>query len=369
MNILINLSNLSGGGGGQVADSVISLLNEFPAHQFYVVYPTSLNYIAQKVSAYKNVDLINYNFPTKDWKSLFTGRNSFLDSIVNIKEIDVVLTLFGPMKWVPKCKHVVGFALAHLVLTDSPYFTRMPLKEKTKWKFKIHFMRYLFRRNGTVLFSENQFISEKLKSLYPHKRIFTITNNYNQVFDHPELQEECQLPQFNGFQLLDIASAGEHKNQKIAIETAKILKRKHPDFKFRFVFTIREIDFPSIPADIKKNFYFTGPVKINQCPYLYKQCDAEFQPTLLECFTATYPEAMKMRKPIITTDLEFSKSICRDAAMYYEADSPEAAAEAIYKVATDDNLRNELIRKGEKEINNFDTPLSRIEKLISICQS
>lgn len=37
-------------------------------------------------------------------------------------------------------------------------------------------------------------------------------------------------------------------------------------------------------------------------------------PSLLECFTATYPEAMRMERPIVTTDLAFAQGLCGEAA-------------------------------------------------------
>ena len=56
---------------------------------------------------------------------------------------------------------------------------------------------------------------------------------------------------------------------------------------------------------------------VENCPKLYNQADAMFLPTLLETFSASYPEAMKMERPILTSDLDFAKDICGDAALYF----------------------------------------------------
>ena len=164
--------------------------------------------------------------------------------------------------------------------------------------------------------------------------------------------------------MLDIAAYGPHKNQKIALDIAKILRKEHPKFKFRFVFTMKESEFPTIPSDLRDCFYFTGRVSIDQCPSLYEQCDAEFQPTLLECFTATYPEGMKMRTPIITTDLEFARGLCGEAALYYEPLSEGSAADAIYRLAKNDQLQQRLVANGEKQLKVFDTSSQRVAKII-----
>ena len=49
-----------------------------------------------------------------------------------------------------------------------------------------------------------------------------------------------------------------------------------------------------------------GPIKSAECPSLYSECDIMFFSTLLECFSASYAEAMIMKKPIITTDMGFA---------------------------------------------------------------
>lgn len=176
-----------------------------------------------------------------------------------------------------------------------------------------------------------------------------------------------QLPSFDGLTMLTLSSFNPHKNLPITIGIAKYLQEKYPSFNFRFVFTVKEKQFPNIPNELKDHFLFLGPVTINECPSLYEQCDLEFQPTLLECFTATYPEAMRMKKPIITTDLEFARGLCGDCAIYYDALSAEDAAEKIYSLASNVDKQNELISKGLLQLKKFDSYKDRSHKTIEAC--
>ena len=368
MTILINATNLSGGGGAQVADSFCRYLNEFENHNFIVLLSSALSKTGIIVSAYKNVEVIMYNYPSADLYSLITKRNTFLDSIVAINRVSCVLTLFGPMKWKPKCAHVCGFALAHVVSPDSPYYTRMSLKRRVKERLRSIFWAYIFRRSAECFYTENPLITEQLQSKFSNKKVYTITNTYNQIFQDRANWNWVDLPDFDGLQLLTVSSMGEHKNLQIAVEVAKILKKAHPTFRFRFVLTVNREEFPPIPHELIECFYFVGKVDISQCPSLYEQCDMEFQPTLLECFTATYPEAMIMRKPIITTDLGFAKSICGNAAVYYEPLSPESAAEAIFNTSSSAVLQNKLKEFGDIQINKFDNSHERAQKLIALCE-
>ena len=209
-------------------------------------------------------------------------------------------------------------------------------------------------------------ISIRVKDLLHCKRVDTVTNYYNQVFDQPENQNILKLPKFIGTTILTISNAYPHKNLPISLDVVQSLRKNHCDFKFRFVFTIDEKEFPTIPEELKNYFLFIGRVDISDCPSLYEQSDVVFQPTLLECFTATYPEAMRMRRPIVTTDLAFARGLCGDAAVYYDALSGDSAAEAIYKVATNDKFRSQLIENGTNQLRIFDDYYQRSEKLINI---
>ena len=152
------------------------------------------------------------------------------------------------------------------------------------------------------------------------------------------------------------------------VAAARYLRQAHPDFRFRFVLTVDASQL-AVPAELEAHFLRIGRVDIAECPSLYEQCDVMFQPTLLECFSATYPEAMRMRRPIVTTDIEFAHGLCGDAAVYYDALSPQAAAEAIYRVATERDLRARLVAAGTEQLKRFDTYTARAEKLIRLVET
>jgi glycosyltransferase involved in cell wall biosynthesis len=88
----------------------------------------------------------------------------------------------------------------------------------------------------------------------------------------------------------------------------------------------------------------------------------------MECFTATYPEAMRMDVPIVTTDMEFARGLCGDAACYYSAIDSTAAAEAIYKVATEKDYAVRLVANGKEQLKKFDNYEERADKLIGILE-
>ena len=368
MQILINATNLKAGGGLQVADSICCTLKNFPQHHFIVVLSSFLENTTRKIENFENVTVYTYTIQN-ELKTLIFQTNRFLDNLIKEKDIDIVLTIFGPSRWKPTCPHLCGFASAQLVLRDSPYYTQgLSLQNRIKETLRRWILTFYYKRCSTFFYTENPMISRLVEKLFKRSIVYTVTNYYNQVFNKTSDWIQYCLPTFKGITLLTISSAYLHKNLRIAIGVAKILKQEHPDFNFRFVFTITEEEYPEIPVDLREHFLFIGRVDIAECPSLYQQADIMFQPTLLECFTATYPEAMKMEVPIVTTDLEFSRGLCGEAAMYYDPLSAQDAAEAIYKVATNKALRTKLTDAGKQQLLTYDTYDQRAEKLIGILE-
>lgn len=365
MTILINASNLRGGGGLQVADSICRELFKYREHQFIVVLPLQLHELGETINGYPNVSaVLEYNLPITIGLIL-TGRDRILDTVVNDNKVGAVLTIFGPSKWRPKCFHLCGFAMPHIVINDSPYWAKISVVAKGKSAIRNFLMVRDFRRNADIIWTENEYISERVRQKFPKKKVITVTNNYNQIFDREsEWDRSINLPPFHGVTLLTITAYYPHKNLRIAVGALKILKASNPDLKVRFVFTITENQYGEIPDALRDSFVFLGPVKINQCPPLYLQADIMFQPSLLECFSATYAEAMKMDVPILTTDLGFARSLCSDAAYYYSAIDANALATAIVNVSKDKNLRRRLIYNGKRQLGKFDSYESRAYKLI-----
>ena len=366
MRFLINCSNLKTGGGLQVADSICCSLGKYPQHQFYVVLSSALRNTKKKIESIEHVKIFEYNIQN-NYRIIFLGRDAFMDGLVEKKQIDAVLTVFGPSRWNPRCPHICGFARAQLVLKDSPHYQRINLKEKLIYKI----WKWSFRRSSKVFYTENPYISKMLPNLLGKNiQVYSVTNYYNQIFDEPKKwQEKTKIQPFNGTSILTISSAASHKNLPIMAEIAKIWLKEKPAFQFRFILTLRPEQCSWVSEEIKSHFLFLGKIDISECPPLYQKCQVMFMPTLMECFTATYVEAMKMEVPIVTTDLEFARGLCGDAACYYDAIDPKAAAEAIYKVATDKDYAKRLTDEGKKQLLTFDNYEQRTEKLIRILES
>lgn len=367
---LINCSNLKVSGGLQVADSVCGQLPRFTTHKFIVVLSKYLDTTKERIRNYTNVEVITYNIQNT-FSSIVLGRDKFLDKLVVEKNVDTVLTIFGPSRWRPRVPHLSGFAMPALVIPESPFFSILGVKKKIQWAIWCYVRKKLFKRYSDCFWTENPFISKRLMELYHTKAVFTVSNYYNQIFDEPQKWRKSHtLPPFEGVTCLSVSSPIDHKNFNIIPRIIRAFKEKWPKLNIRFVLTFSyEQSEMDVPDDVRDNILFIGKVDVSEVPFLYEQSDIMFMPSLLECFSATYPEAMRMGKPIVTTDLEFARGLCEEAACYYSAINAVSAAEAIYKVATDRLYSKQLIENGKMQLHKFDNYEQRAEKLVKILES
>lgn len=157
------------------------------------------------------------------------------------------------------------------------------------------------------------------------------------------------------WKIITLSTYYRHKNIEIIPYVAVALKNRAPDLDFKFILTIehgtrqeRNIFNVAESMGVDSHIVNMGPVSVKECPRLYQSCDITFMPTLLETFSAVYPESMYVGLPIVTTKLEFAIDICGSAALYYSPlDANEAAAQ-IFKLVSDSNLYDELVARGKK---------------------
>ncbi len=174
---------------------------------------------------------------------------------------------------------------------------------------------------------------------------------------------------FKVFKRILVLSANyPHKNMSIIPSVIDSLINNHSftDFKFIISQTKEKMRFDN---KYDKYIEYLGYIPLEELPALYQSVDVLFLPTLLECFSTTYLEAMFMKVPIVTTEMSFAKNICDDAAVYFSPTSASSAAEQIYEVLNNENLRSKLISNGIENLNRFSDSMSRTKDFINIIKS
>jgi glycosyltransferase involved in cell wall biosynthesis len=370
MKILINCSNLKVGGGLQVAHSFLYEIKNNLSHDFIVVLSDYLRYQINEADFPNNFHFYHYSIKPSALKAL-VGNDAFLDALEEKTQPNVVFSVFGPTYWQPNAKHICGFAKPDYIYKNSPYFKQISWWQKVKLSLMEFFHMYDFKNNNECLITENQDVTKILQEKVTQP-VYTVTNYFHQIFlnqNHWDKRITLSQPE-NTIKLLTISANYPHKNLAIIKKVISVLKENFPDFKFMFYLTISRSEFGISEADsLNENITFLGKVTIKQCPSLYQQSDFLFLPTLLECFSASYCEAMVMQKPILTSNLSFAKGICGNAALYFDPLDASDIANKIVDLSVDKDLQNQLKQEGLLQLQKFDNATVRAQKYLELITS
>lgn len=85
----------------------------------------------------------------------------------------------------------------------------------------------------------------------------------------------------------------------------------------------------------------------------YKNAKCFVLPSLYEGFGLPVLEAMQEGCPVIVSNVSSLPEAGGAACLYVDPEDPDDIADKIRKLLTDDNLRNELIAKGKKQVKKF----------------
>jgi len=366
MKILINTSNLNKGGAIQVAHSFINEIKNNTTHSFYIVLSNELKEQIKFELFPSNFKFYFYSIKINLLKAI-VGYDSFLSKLEAKIKPDRVFSVFAPTYWRPQAIHIAGFAKPQYVYTDSPFFERLPKSRLLKLNFLKVFHMHNFKNFCDILISETEDVSSRLRKKFPNKKIYTVTNNYHQIFDTEQnWKKDIDLPDFSGFNILTVSANYPHKNLDIIPAVIEQLETKYPDFKFRFILTIKPEELKTTKKSLKDKIIFLGKVNIDQCPQLYQQANLMFLPTLLECFSASYAEAMRMNTPILTSDLSFARGLCGNAAKYINPICAEDIADNIVNIASQKLEQKKLVEAGKIQLTKFDTFSERANKYLTI---
>ena len=371
MKLLINTATTNKGGGVQVAKSFIEECKDMHEHEYFVVIGENISKSINKDSFPENFTF--YEAPFRPATKVFTLslHNHFLKRIEKECKPDVVFTTTGPSYWRPKVKHVIGYNLPHYVYSDSPYFQIIPLKRKLWWKAMKIYAKYIFKRDADALVVQTDDVNDRVRKMLSKKNVFTVSNTISNHYLSPKkVPKKLPIKAKNQFRLLTLSAWYPHKNLSIIPKVLDVLiKKRHTNIVF--VVTLPRIDEAKLHLvdKYKEQILNIGPVNVEEGASLYQECDAMFLPTLLECFSASYAEAMQTKKPIITSDMGFAHTVCKDAALYVNSMDADDIASKIIELSTSYELQQDLVSKGVKRLEVFGSSQDRAKRYLEICEA
>jgi glycosyltransferase involved in cell wall biosynthesis len=376
MKVLVNATGCVVGGGVQVATSFIhsTMLNS-NGHDFRFVVsePVLRNLETIFNKKLPNICLIS----PRPGKPIAGSRSrKSLKAIERETQPDFIFSIFGPAYVKFRSPHICGFASPWMLFPDSLANKILTMRERVKIQTIGYFRKqFLKQADGFIVETNNarQALAELLK--IPEDRINVVPNGYHPVFDVDT--KIASGDKYYGYhRVLTISSYYPHKNLELIPYIARSLKQLDGMKKYLFTLTLPPEGDPfkkilkiAHELSVEDCIDNVGPVSIKACPSLYANSDIVLHPSLLEVFSVSYLEAMRMERPIVTTDLDFAREICGTAAVYYSPLSAKSAAEAIMELSYSGSKYSEYVQKGKQRISQFPNPVKRHELQIRVLEN
>lgn len=106
-----------------------------------------------------------------------------------------------------------------------------------------------------------------------------------------------------------------------------------------------------------------GYLKDKDVRHIFRLATAFVFPSLCEGFGLPLVEAMASGIPVAASLTSAIPEVCRDAAVYFQPESPESMAEKVVAVVEDGELRHRLIARGKERVRDFSWEKAAVETL------
>ena len=121
--------------------------------------------------------------------------------------------------------------------------------------------------------------------------------------------------------------------------------------------------------DLENRVHFAGFVSDEELPFLYSQSIALTMPTYFGPTNIPPLEAFKLNVPVLCSDLPGIREQVGNAALLLDLKNPESLVKNIKKLLNSDDLRKDLVIKGQHRLKELDFQLNNQETLKNIIKN
>ena len=353
--IFVNALNAKAGGGKSILTNFLSLLSNTATEDRYIILvPDALAYRRYKCEHIRIMGLprlcnniLFFPLVNRMILPLLVKKNA-CKLVFNLADVPIPTSAF----------QIFLFDWPYAVFPESPVWRMMDYKSWLVRKTKLYyFKKYL--KYVDLMIAQTFLMKERLEKLYRLQHVEVVPNAVS--LDNINVQTTRDFHLGDGLKLLYLTHYYPHKNLEVFLPLAKeILARNE---KIRIIITISPEQHPRALIFLQQIeqlglqcvIHNVGPVTMKDVPSLYAQTDGLLMPTLLESFSGTYVEAMFHGKPIYTSDLDFAKAVCADAAYYFDPFNPLQILERILESINDPEGKKLKIKKGKQVLDGLPT--------------
>lgn len=362
--LLIDFSPIKTGGGAQLALNFARALEDVKFdRKVYYLYPDS-GILASTLPDYAGEFV--FTVPTNSIKRIIYEKTR-LQKIIKDHKIKTIYTFFGPGLPRPSdVKSIVGVAYPIICYPDSKFWIYSDFKLRCKQKV-VNYLRKTRLKSSSLIIAETEVMKERLRINLdlPEGHFIVVPPTVT------EYVNECEPRKDFNFRFLFLSGISQHKNLWRLNQIVKVVDTFN--LKIKFIISVSKSEFLSSLKDkdiyfdlIDKYFEFTGPIPSEKISTLYDSCDVMVNLSDLESFSNNYMEAWKSGIPIVASDRDFAREICKDSAIYVEPHSPESVVAGLKRISEDPALRYELASNGKNLLKKLPTMGERINLLLEL---
>lgn len=337
VQVLVNSANVTAAGPRALVLSLLpALVRAAPEWQFTLLLPDDVAFRALALPANTQTVFVKISYGISNDLSRLKQLFWDIPRLAHYCQADVCLTLgdLAPIRL--PCPQVVFLHLLLLVYSESelgglswPLLKRLYLTQHFAWT----------SRQAAFIVVQTPVMAERLARCYgvERQRIVEIAQPVPQHVTfglgenglHPQISA-CDKP----IRLLFLAAYYPHKNHAILPAVARELRYRQMTDQVHIFVTLDEKQSASSELrrrlreypDVITNLGSLPPTEVAGA---LCASTALFLPTLAESYGLVYLEAMACGLPILTSDRDFARWMCRDLALYLDPCNPSSIVDTI----------------------------------------
>lgn len=374
MRVALLAHALRGQGAMFVGHSFVgSLAESAPQHEYLITVPAGCGYESIRLPKGSKFHFCE----NKDSNTAFFSRLR-----IEFREVPAVLGFFNPdvvfnmqnhgLRNV-RCPQATWVMNGYLVY-PAKHFGNISVKERLKAELQRLYMRSNLK-SVDLFFCQTPVMRQRFSDYYGYdiNKIKILPNTLSTSLQRSKGTKPSGRPetlQDDKFKCLILSQYYPHKNPEMVLDACLSSSRRLDDVVF--ITTLSEqhnIHSKDFLRRLNKNPHLTalirnvGPITHEELASYYTNVQLVVVPTLMESFSVTYLEAMHFDVPILTTDLDFARYLCGDAAAYYDPWRPESLVDKILMLKSDSRARKKLVEAGQEQLKRFSLDWKDVVKM------
>ena len=341
-------------GPGRYAKNIIKHLEKIDQKNKYFILLRKDNF-EEYIPQNPNFQKVLADYPWYSWSE----QTAFLFKVLSLHlDLFYVPHFNIPVLYPKKIVTAIPDMIMHTFSTEKgttlwkPYFRFKKLVYKLVFKWSVV-------RSGKIIVPTREVFND-FKSVYPkisNEKFVIATEGVDPDLMNIEVKNSEQVLEKYKIKkpfLLYLSSMYEHKNVPRLLEAFKILIEKY-DFEGSLVLVGKKDKFSERIWDLVKEMNLESRVSMpgmqgfvsdEETVALRKEAEVYVFTALKEGFSLTPLEAQYFGLPCVISDIPCHREVYGDSVLYFNPYDVEDIAEKIIRVLHDNELREELIKRG-----------------------